>query len=126
VQNAEAKTDNFQVALNWDNGGRLTGSVRVSYSTSDYVSDSGNNDVRYTQYTVRNGTAAGLVPNATAPATFTYTYTNGDNPTFTPANPAQFTTPTSVFAKSHWVFGERTRDRQHLGAHRLQVPSGIR
>jgi TonB-dependent receptor len=108
VQNAEAKTDNFQVALKWDNGGRLTGSVRASYSTSDYVSDSGNNDVRYTQYTVRNGTAAGLVPNATAPATFTYTYANGDNPTFTPANPAQFTTPSSVFAKSHWVFGERT------------------
>jgi iron complex outermembrane receptor protein len=108
VQNAEAKTDNFQVGLNWDNGGRLTGSVRAAYSTSDYVSDSGNNDVRYTQYTVRNGTAAGLVPNATAPATFTYTYANGDNPTFTPANPGQFTTPSSVFAKSHWVFGERT------------------
>ena len=108
VQNAEAKTDNFQLALNFDDGGRLTGSGRVSYSTSDYVSDSGNNDVRYTQYTVRNGTAAGLVPNATAPATFTYSYANGDNPTFTPANPGQFTTPTSVFAKSHWVFGERT------------------
>jgi iron complex outermembrane receptor protein len=108
VQNAEAKTDNFQVALNWDNGGRLTGSVRAAYSTSDYVSDSGNNDVRYTQYAVRNGTAAGLIPNPTAPATFTYTYTNGDNPKFTPANPSQFTTPSSVFAKSHWVFGERT------------------
>jgi TonB-dependent receptor len=108
VQNAEAKTDNFQLALNWDNGGRLTGSGRVSYSTSDYVSDSGNNDVRYTQYGVRNGTAAGLIPNPTAPATFTYSYANGENPTFTPANPGQFTTPTSVFAKSHWVFGERT------------------
>jgi TonB-dependent receptor len=108
VQNAQAKTDNFQFAANWDNGGRLTGSARVAYSQSDYESDSANNDVRYTQYTVRNGTAAGLIPNATAPSTFTYTYANGDNPTFTPANPAQFTTPSSVFAKSHWVFGERT------------------
>jgi TonB-dependent receptor len=109
VQNAEAKTDNFQLGGDWDNGGRLTGTGRVSYSKSDYVSDSGNNDVRYTQYSVRNGTAAGLIPNATAPATFTYTYTNGDNPTFTPANPSQFTTPSSVFSKSLWVFGERTK-----------------
>ncbi|MBI1682494.1 TonB-dependent receptor [Caulobacter hibisci] len=108
-QNAEAKTDNFQVALNWDNGGRLSGSVRAAYSTADYTSESANNDVRYTQYTVRNGTSAGLVPNATAPATFTYSYANGDNPKFTPANPAQFTTPSSVFAKSHWVFGEDTQ-----------------
>ncbi len=108
-QNAEAKTDNFQVALNWDNGGRLTGSVRGAYSTADYQSSSANADVRYTQYTVRNGTAAGLVPNATAPATFTYSYANGDNPKFTPANAAQFTTPSSVFAKSHWVFGEDTQ-----------------
>lgn len=109
LQEAQAKTDNFQVALNWDNGGRVSASVRAAYSKADYESASGNADVRYTQYTVRNGTAAGLVPNATAPATFTFSYANGDNPRFTPANPAQFNTPTSVFAKSHWVFGEDTR-----------------
>lgn len=108
VQNAEANTDNFQVAATWDNGGQLRATARAAYSKGDYESTSGNNDVRYTQYTVRNGTAAGLTPNATAPATFTYSYRNGDNPTFTPANPAQFTTPSSVFAKSHWVFGENT------------------
>ena len=108
VQNAEASTDNFQLALDWDNGGSLRGSVQAAWSTGEYESTSGNSDVRYTQYTVRNGTAAGFVPNPTAPATFTYSYLNGDNPTFTPANPSQFTTPTSVFAKSHWVFGENT------------------
>lgn len=108
VQNAEANTDNFQLAADWDNGGALRGRVQAAWSTGEYESTSGNNDVRYTQYTVRNGTAAGFVPNPTAPATFTYSYLNGDNPTFTPANPAQFTTPTSVFAKSHWVFGENT------------------
>lgn len=109
VQNAQAKTDNFQLAANWDNGGRLTGTFKAAFSTADYDSTSGNNDVRYTQYGVRNGTAAGLIPNPTAPATFTFSYVNGDNPRFTPANPSQFTTPTSVFAKSHWVFGETTQ-----------------
>jgi TonB-dependent receptor len=108
VQNAEATTDNFQIAADWDNGGALRGSVRAAYSQGEYESVSGNADVRYTQYTVRNGTAAGFVPNATAPATFTFGYRNGDNPTFTPADPSQFTTPSSVFAKSHWVFAENT------------------
>lgn len=111
VQNAEAKTDNFQVAARWDNGGPLTASFRAAHSRGDYESTSGNSDVRYTQYTVRNGTAAGFIPNGTAPATFTYGYQNGDNPTFTPSDPSQFTTPTSVFAKSHWVFGEDTEIR---------------
>lgn len=108
VQDAEATTDNFQLAADWDDGGSLRGSFRAAWSQGDYESTSGNSDVRYTQYTVRNGTAAGFIPNPTAPATFTYSYRGGDNPTFTPANPGQFTTPTSVFAKSHWVFGENT------------------
>lgn len=108
VQNAESSTDNFQVNVDWDNGGSLTGRFGVYYSTAEYQSVSGNNDVRYTRYTVRNGTPAGLVPNAPAPAQLTFTYANGSNPTFTPANPAQFTTPGMVFAKSHWVFAENT------------------
>lgn len=109
VQNATASTDNFQLSMNWDDGGPLTGDFGVYYSSADYESSSGNSDVRYTQYTVRNGTPAGFIPNATAPATLTFSYLNGANPTFTPANPGQFSTPTSVFAKSHWVFAENSQ-----------------
>lgn len=110
VQNAEAKTDNFQLEAKWDNGQRLTGNFRFALSKAEYTSTSGNNDVRYTQYGVRNGTSAGLIPNATAPTTFTFSYENGEMPTFKPlgASIAAFTTPSSVFAKSHWLFGENT------------------
>ncbi|MDX2276283.1 MAG: TonB-dependent receptor [Hyphomonadaceae bacterium] len=106
VQNAESTTDNFQLNFDWDNGGPLTGRFGVYYSMAEYNSISGNNDVRYTQYTVRNGTPGGFIPNPTAPTTFTFHYQNGADPTFTPANPEQFNTPAMVFAKSHWVFGE--------------------
>jgi len=108
VQNAESSTDNFQISADWDNGGPLTGSVGLFYSTAEYDSISGNNDVRYTRYTVRNGTSSGLVPNATAPSALTFTYANGASPSFTPANAAQFSTPDMVFAKSHWVFAENS------------------
>lgn len=117
VQNAEAVTDNFQAGAVWDDGGPLTATFRAAYSKGTYESTSGNSDVRYTQYTVRNGTAAGFVPNSTAPTTFSFDYAGGENPTFTPVNPAQFTTPSSVFAKSHWVFGENTEtENQSLRA----------
>ncbi len=111
AQNAEAKTDNFQTAIAWDNGGNLTGKVRYAYSKSDYTSTSGQVDERYTQYGVRNGTNAGLIPNSTAPATLYFTYTNGDMPTFTPsaAIATAMTTPSSVYFKSHWAFGEATK-----------------
>lgn len=108
VQNAEAKTDNLQFAATWNDGGPVRGSVRAAFSKGEYESTSGNADVRYTQYTVRNGTVAGLIPNSTAPATFTFQYQNGENPTFIPSTPSQFVTPSSAFAKSHWVFGENT------------------
>lgn len=111
AQNAEAKTDNVQAAIKWDNGGNLTGNFRAAYSKSDYTSTSGQVDERYTQYGTRNGTPAGTVPNATAPATLYFTYTNGDMPTFTPSSAiaTSMTTPTSVFFKSHWAFGEATK-----------------
>lgn len=112
VQNGEAKTDNFQFSAKWDNGGNLTGAFRVALSSADYESSAANADVRYTQYGVRavNG-GAGITPNATAPATFTFSYANGDLPTFTPSGPnaTALTTPAMVFAKSHWAFGENTQ-----------------
>lgn len=108
AQNAEAKTDNVQLAANWDNGGDLTGKFRMAYSKTDYASNSGQVDERYTQYGVRNGTASGTVPNAAAPTTAVFTYTNGEYPVFTPsaANLAALTNPAAVFFKSHWAFGE--------------------
>ena len=108
VQNGEAKTDNIQLGLAWELTERLKVDLGAYHSKADYESTAGNNDVRYTQYGVRNGTAAGLIPNPTAPTTLVFNYRNGAFPTFTPAQPSAFTTPSSVFAKSHWVFGETT------------------
>lgn len=110
VQNAESVTDNVQLQLAWDNGGALTGVFRASASKSDYDSSSANNDVRYTQYGVRNGTTAGLIPNATAPASFTFGYVNGEMPTFKPsrANATALTNTSAIFFKSHWGFEENT------------------
>ena len=108
VQNGEAKTDNIQLGLAWELTERLKVDLGAYHSKADYESIAGNNDVRYTQYGVRNGTAAGLIPNPTAPTTLVFNYSNGAFPTFTPAQPSAFTTPSSVFAKSHWVFGENT------------------
>ncbi|GIU67802.1 TonB-dependent receptor [Candidatus Phycosocius spiralis] len=108
VQNGEAKTDNFQLSANWEINERLSVNVGAYQSQADYESTSGNNDVRYTQYGVRNGTKDGFIPNPTAPKTLVFDYINGEFPTFRPATPSAFTTPTSVFAKSHWVFGENS------------------
>ena len=108
VQNGQAVTDNIQLGATWEINDRLKADFGIYHSKADYDSTSGNNDVRYTQYGVRNGTAAGLIPNPTAPQTLVFNYTNGAFPVFKPANPAAFSTPTSVFAKSHWVFGENT------------------
>jgi iron complex outermembrane recepter protein len=111
VQNGDVSTDNFQLAAKWDNGSNLSGVVKLAISKAEYESSAANADVRYTQYGVRavNG-GAGITPNATAPATFTFAYTNGDLPTFIPAgaNATAMTTPAMVFAKSHWAFGETT------------------
>ena len=110
AKNAKAKTDNFQFSGDWDNGGRLSGKFRAAWSKTDYASTSGQVDTRYTQYSVRDG-AAGFAPNATAPLTANYGFTNGAYPTFTPnaALATAMATPSSVFFKSHWAFGDKSK-----------------
>jgi TonB-dependent receptor len=110
AKNAEAKTDNVQFALDWNGTERLSGKVRAAWSKTDYESTSGQVDTRYTQYTVRDG-GAGFAPNATAPLTATYGFTNGAYPMFTPAAnlATAMTTPSSVFFKSHWAFGDKSK-----------------
>jgi TonB-dependent receptor len=110
AKNARAKTDNLQFQGDWDNGGRLSGKFRAAWSKTDYASTSGQVDTRYTQYSVRDG-IAGFAPNATAPLTATYGYANGDYPVFTPsaALATAMTTPSSVFFKSHWAFGDQSK-----------------
>jgi TonB-dependent receptor len=110
AKNARAKTDNLQFSADWDNGGRLSGKVRAAWSKTDYASTSGQVDTRYTQYTVRDG-IAGYAPNSTAPLTATYGFTNGDYPTFTPSTAlaTAMATPSSVFFKSHWAFGDQSK-----------------
>jgi TonB-dependent receptor len=110
AKNARAKTDNVQFSADWDNGGRLSGQVRAAISKTDYASTSGQVDTRYTQYSVRDG-IAGFAPNSTAPLTATYGFTNGDYPVFTPAAAlaTAMATPSSVFFKSHWAFGDKSK-----------------
>lgn len=109
AKNAKSKTDNVQFALDWKGTDRWSGEARAAWSKTDYKSNSAQVDTRYTQYTVRDG-VAGFAPNATAPATATYSYTNAAYPMFTPAAnlAAAMTTPSSVFFKSHWAFGDKT------------------
>ncbi len=110
AKNAKAKTDNLQFSGDWNNGGRLSGKFRAAWSKTDYASTSGQVDTRYTQYTVRDG-VAGFAPNSTAPATATYGYANGDYPVFSPnaALATAMATPSSVFFKSHWAFGDKSK-----------------
>jgi iron complex outermembrane receptor protein len=110
AKNAEAKTDNLQFALDWKGTDRLSGKMRAAWSKTDYESTSGQVDTRYTQYTVRDG-ISGFAPNSTAPATATYGFTNGAYPMFTPAAnlATAMTTPSSVFFKSHWAFGDKSK-----------------
>jgi len=110
AKNAKAKTDNLQFSADWNNGGRLSGKFRAAWSKTDYASTSGQVDTRYTQYTVRDG-GAGFAPNATAPLTANYGFTNGAYPVFTPnaALATAMATPSSVFFKSHWAFGDKSK-----------------
>ena len=106
VKKTEATSDNFQVTFKYD-GGRLRASAAAAYSMSDMESTAAHADVRYTAYTVRNGTAGGLVPNAAASANYRFGYNNGDLPSFTMvSNPDLLTNPANGFFKSHWVFGD--------------------
>jgi len=112
VKNTDITADNFSLTFRFDNGGPVRFSVAGAYSTADQEGTDANNDVRYTQYGVRApGGGAGFAPNATAPATYRFTYDNrnGELPSFVLANNADlFTRPENGFFKSHWVFGDTT------------------
>lgn len=113
VQTTETKSDNFQLELDYDDGGRWRGRLKGSYSKADMTSMNANNDVRYTQYSVpvldaTSPTGWGRGPaNPDAPANFLYTYNNngGVLPSFTLVDqPDLFTNPANGFFKSHWLF----------------------
>jgi TonB-dependent receptor len=111
VKNTDITADNFQLAFKFDDGGALRGRVLAAYSEADQESGSANSDVRYTRYTVRNGTDAGVVPNAAAPANYRFFYDNngGTLPSFTMVgNEDLYTNPANGFFKSHWAFADTT------------------
>src|SRR5688500_17476014 len=111
VKNTDITSDNFQLKFKYDNNGALRASAVAAYSKAEQESASANNDVRYTQYGVRNGTNAGLLPNSAAPPNYRYTYDNrgGVLPGFSLAtSPDLYTNPANGFFKSHWVFGDQT------------------
>jgi iron complex outermembrane receptor protein len=112
VKNSDITADNFQVSFKFDNQGVWRASAAAAYSQADMDSNSANNDVRYTQYTVRGANGVGFAPNAAAPATYRYTYNNngGTLPSFSLVGAQDlFTNPANGFFKSHWAFGDRTR-----------------
>jgi iron complex outermembrane receptor protein len=111
VKNTEITSDNFQLRFTFDNAGALRASAVAAYSKADQESASANNDVRYTRYGVRNGTADGLIPNAAAPGNYRFTYNNngGVLPGFGLAgNQDLYTNTANGFFKSHWAFGDQT------------------
>src|SRR5688572_25959983 len=112
VKNTEISSDNFQLSAKWDNGGAIRASASAAYSKADQESGSANNDVRYTQYTVRAaGGGTGFAPNASAPANYQYSYDNngGTLPSFSLVNNTDlYTNPNNGFFKSHWAFGDTT------------------
>lgn len=116
VQNSEIDSDNFGLKLKYDNGGNFRGSLRGAYAKADLFSDSANNDVRYTQYSVPTAdptspTGYSHKPaNPAAPANYRFNYSNGNGtlPSMTLATtPDLYTNPAYGYFKSHWVFGDR-------------------
>src|SRR3546814_11351789 len=82
-------------------------SIMADYSSSKMGREVANNDVRFTAYGVRgpgtSGPQPGFIPNPAAPATFDFTYKNGDFPSFgiAPGSPQDlFSNPASGFFKS--------------------------
>ena len=111
VKNTDIQADNFQLKFKWDGGGAWRASAGAAYSKADQDSTSANNDVRYTQYSVRGFDGVGFAPNSAAPQYYLYTYDNngGTLPTFTlVGNQDLYTNPNNGFFKSHWVFGDKT------------------
>ena len=115
VDVSNIKSDNLQFALEWDNDTNFRASVMAAYATSSMEREVANNDVRYTAYGVRgpgtSGPQPGFTPNASAPPTFDFTYTNGDFPSFGigAGSPQDlFNNPDFGFFKSHWAFGDRS------------------
>jgi TonB-dependent receptor len=117
VKKTEATTDNFQVRFAFDGDGAWRASAAAAYSKADMDSDSANNDVRYTQYSVPTadaGSPTGFshqAANPTAPPNYRYQYENngGTLPSFfLVGTPDLYTNPANGFFKSHWAFGDRT------------------
>ncbi|TWB63896.1 TonB-dependent receptor [Nitrospirillum viridazoti] len=50
VQNVHLTADNFHFGGKWDNGGPFRAKFKVAYATSEYNSDSAQQDVEYSQY----------------------------------------------------------------------------
>jgi TonB-dependent receptor len=112
VKNSDIGADNFQLSFKFDNQGAWRASAAAAYSEADMDSDSANGDVRYTRYTVRGSNGVSFAPNASAPASYRYTYNNngGTLPSFSlVGTPDLYTNPANGFFKSHWAFGDRTR-----------------
>ncbi len=116
VQNSSVDADNYGLKLKYDGGGNFRGSVRGAYAKSSLFSDSANNDVRYTKYSVPTADAKSATgyshqaANPAAPANYLFTYNNGNGvlPSFSLAStPDLYTNPAYGYFKSHWVFGDR-------------------
>lgn len=115
------KSDNLQFSTKFDNGSNVRATIAATYSNGKLFRDVANNDVRFTSYTVRQGTVGGplvggIALNSAAPATFDFTYKNGALPTFgIAANSPQdlFSNPAYGFFKSHWAFGDRSKIDGH-------------
>src|SRR3546814_1732885 len=84
VDVSKIKSDNRQFGIDWDNDTNFRASIMADYSSSKMGREVANNDVRYTAYGVRgpgtSGPQPGFIPNPAAPATFDFTYRNGDFP----------------------------------------------
>ncbi len=115
------KSDNLQFGIDWDNGSNFRANISANYSTADLNREVANADVRYTQYGIRQTDPGGALINGVpgnpgAPATWDFTYKNGDFPTFGfGAGTADdlFTNPANGYFKSHWAFGDRSKVDGH-------------
>jgi TonB-dependent receptor len=120
VKLTEIASDNFQLDLDWDNGGPFRARVNAGYSQGEMSGLNMNNDVRYTRYNVPTAVPIGAdncpissstgychqPANPGAPANFQFNYTNGDLPTFDLGVADLLSNPNYGFFKSHWVFGD--------------------